>query len=1316
MILFVVPVGKVVGQTNCQTATVLSYSSNCNEKFTMQEADTNIFFSFIAERDSAQLIISYQDSIAGFVYVYENDCNSVAVLTKQISNVISLPELTSGNSYIIRIQKNSATTFHFYAYLKNTLFYYPNQILLEPNDYTPCCGQTLHITLNMAQTDNSIFNHEGCMSLFYSVNGSASSLNGLWYYITDITFPPSQVDVYWTPPCVNPDPYYANQGIDYYYLGYTWTEETNSGCQPTNMCAFYGTYSNHQAIQVINPQISISATQNPVCIGECSNLTASGGVSYSWNTGQNTNPITVCPQVATNYNVTGTDGYGCSGTASKTINVDYPKPDFTASPNHVCIGNAINFVGESTCEGSIDSWLWQFGDGSAATGQNTYHYYYSSGTFHVTLTVADAYGNTYSKTRSVYVYPKPDHIVLSGVFNDCDASKIHYTIDNASIYDSYFSWEIPAGSGIFFDNHQTTIASSSSSQIIIWNTPLTQPVPIMVTACNKQGCCITDTFYVYPCCDKYADLTFNNTPITGISTNPVVGELFIINGTCQIPSSIEFQNCTFLMGGGAKLEIPDNVNATFTTCNISGCGYMWDGIYLFAEHSNVTIQANSVIKHAEKAVVCNSCGKYKILNSTFDLNYRNIVVNPCNQILLNEIHGSTFTCSNSGYMLFPHQGKRTYSAIEANSVRMMFVGQSNNGIIDNTFSKISGGILLTNTSAEIKNNSFSGINIALFQPTLPAIKVVNSNAGIGTIQSYNMIIGGANAIDGNVFTNCNKGIDIQYGRRSLIQNNRFTKTMVPVYFAFCTKEAKTDVLNNRITNASTGIYAYRNKNSKNDISNNTISWNGNFFPGTGIRIETVLTDNEIYNVSFNNISRVRVGIFTNSVGYSTLRENHIINIPGNVYFPAYGIRTLGGEKLTVYGNSIVGPAQAANNSYGISMSMSGGSRIECNSVEKCHHGLNFDGQMPSEVYRNAMRKNFYGVTFTNGGIIGPQGNTGYPSDNTWKQNSYDGWSFYSYGDQSPFHVRTSLPFPGNIAAYIPNFPQTNVIPLGSNYSAPVKNQDASGTIQMCSLSLPDPTLPIGFKKQVAKNQIPYNMYPQSESWQAKKDVYGILKSDTLFTYLTDTVLTQFVDSMMFSPVEEQKSAAAFYSNDGIGIAQLLNNASAANTLTEQSLKTLNNIAFRADTVALAYTSSEISWLQFMAAQCPYEYGPAVYMARAMLAPVDTTVYFNMCELESENNKSAETINEDVYESDIDISVFPNPANDKFQIYAESLSREGSYCYYITDLSGTVVKQLSKGKYNAIEQVEVSHLSPGVYILCVIDESGLTHNYRLTVIK
>jgi len=1320
MIFFIVPVGNVVGQTSCQTAMSIFYSSNCDQKFLMSESDTCIYLSFTAESDSANLVLAYEDSCAGSVYVYENNCNSLPIHISPLSDVISLSGLTKDNEYFVKILKSISSTFSFYAYLKNELSFYPSQIVLEPNDYTPCCGQTLHITLNIAATDTNVFDHEGCMRLFYSINGSADDLNGLWYYITDITFPPGQVDVYWTPPCVNPDPYYANQGIDYYYLGYTWNEEYNNDCQPTNMCAFYGTYSNSQAIQIINPQISISATPNPICIGECSNLSASGGVSYNWSTGQNSNPISVCPQTATNYYVTGTNSYGCTGTASKTINVDYPKPDFTASPNPVCLGNAINFFGESTCAESIVSWFWQFGDGSSATGQTTYHDYTSSGSFQVTLTVTDSYGNSYTKTRIVTVRPQPDHIVLSGVFNDCDESKINYTIDNAAIYDQYFTWTIPAGSGIFFNNHQNTISSSNTSQIIMWNMPLTQPAPIIITACNKYGCCRTDTFYVYPCCDKYNDLTFNNTPLTGFSSNPVVGMGITINGICQIPSSIEFQNCTFLMGGGAKLEIPDGVSAIFTTCNISSCGgYMWDGIYLMKENSQVIIQSNSVIKDAMNAVVSNLCGKYKILNSTFDLNYRNIVVNQCDQILLNEIHGTTFTCSNIGYMRFPHQGDRTYSAIEANKVKMMYVGQPNNGIIDNSFSNISGGILLTNTSAEIKNNSFSGINIALFQPTMPAIKVVNSNVEIGTIQSYNMIIGGANAIDGNVFTNCSKGIDVQYGRRSLIQNNRFSKTLVPVYFAFCSKVAVTDVLDNRITNASTGIYAYRNKNSKNDISNNTISWSGNTFPGsgTGIKIETVLTDNEIYNVSFNNISRARIGIYTNSVGYSTLRENQIDIVAGSSLLHSYGIRTLGGEKLTVYGNSTDGPAQAANYSYGVSMSMSGGSRIECNRVEKCHYGLNFDGSMPSEVYRNTIKKNYYGVSLTNGGMIGPQGSMSYPSDNTWRLNNNDGWSFSSVGTNSPFYVRSVSPIPGVGNSFNPDFQSQYFSPLLNQYNAIVDVEGATGTYHPCELTAQANGLPIGFMKKIASNEIGYELYPPSESWQSKKAVFVILKSDSLQSYLADTTLTLFMDSIALSPTIIFDSAAIKYSENAVSEAQLLNNSLLASQLPEISLKTVNNIAFRNDSVATIYTTVELSELQFMAAQCPYEYGPAVYMARVLLAPVDNTQYFNICEsIDVPSQKSVETTALYNDQIDFNIQVYPNPANDVVQIVVESKTAEGHYSYQLFDLEGRELTIVGHGTYNNAEQIDVSSLQEGVYILSVTNGEGKLVHQRVSIVR
>ncbi|PCJ88798.1 MAG: hypothetical protein COA57_03010 [Flavobacteriales bacterium] len=53
-----------------------------------------------------------------------------------------------------------------------------------------------------------------------------------------------------------------------------------------------------------------------VCIGESTILTASGGTSYVWNTGDTTTSITESPSVTTNYGVTVTDGNGCVDSTS----------------------------------------------------------------------------------------------------------------------------------------------------------------------------------------------------------------------------------------------------------------------------------------------------------------------------------------------------------------------------------------------------------------------------------------------------------------------------------------------------------------------------------------------------------------------------------------------------------------------------------------------------------------------------------------------------------------------------------------------------------------------------------------------------------------------------------------------------------------------------------------------------------------------------------------------------------------------------------------------------------------------------------------
>ncbi len=69
------------------------------------------------------------------------------------------------------------------------------------------------------------------------------------------------------------------------------------------------------------PTINISGGNSVICSGSAVVLTASGGVSYSWSNGSSTAATTVNPVSTSAFTVTGTDGNGCTNTASKTVTV-----------------------------------------------------------------------------------------------------------------------------------------------------------------------------------------------------------------------------------------------------------------------------------------------------------------------------------------------------------------------------------------------------------------------------------------------------------------------------------------------------------------------------------------------------------------------------------------------------------------------------------------------------------------------------------------------------------------------------------------------------------------------------------------------------------------------------------------------------------------------------------------------------------------------------------------------------------------------------------------------------------------------------------
>jgi len=167
---------------------------------------------------------------------------------------------------------------------------------------------------------------------------------------------------------------------------YAWNPPSFSGPSALNLAP--GTYSvtvtqldggcTDEASATINPSsppiANITASPSTICVGQSSTLTATGGGTYTWSTGQTGASITVSPTSTSNYSVTVSNG-GCAATANITVNVNTVTASATASPATICVGDASTLT---------------------ATGGGTYAW--STGQSGATVTVNPAATTTYTVT------------------------------------------------------------------------------------------------------------------------------------------------------------------------------------------------------------------------------------------------------------------------------------------------------------------------------------------------------------------------------------------------------------------------------------------------------------------------------------------------------------------------------------------------------------------------------------------------------------------------------------------------------------------------------------------------------------------------------------------------------------------------------------------------------------------------------------------------------------------------------------------------------------------------------------------------------
>ncbi|WP_161569337.1 PKD domain-containing protein [Halapricum salinum] len=149
--------------------------------------------------------------------------------------------------------------------------------------------------------------------------------------------------------------------------------------------------------------------------------------------------------------LTVTDSGGNTDTDTLTITVgDQTAPTAEAGPDRtVEVGSTVSVDGSGSSDDvGIDSYQWNFGDGSAASGVTASQAYDQPGTYTVTLTVTDGAGNTDTDTLTVTVEDRtaptaeagPDRTVEVGSTVSVDGSG---SSDNVGI-DSY-QWSFEDG-------------------------------------------------------------------------------------------------------------------------------------------------------------------------------------------------------------------------------------------------------------------------------------------------------------------------------------------------------------------------------------------------------------------------------------------------------------------------------------------------------------------------------------------------------------------------------------------------------------------------------------------------------------------------------------------------------------------------------------------------------------------------------------------------------------------------------------------------------------------------------------------------------
>ena len=155
------------------------------------------------------------------------------------------------------------------------------------------------------------------------------------------------------------------------------------------------------------PPLATIDNDTSVCYGKSIDISAYGGDSYEWNTGESTQSISVSPLEETTYQVEVSNKEGCTSDKSIKVSVDpLPIPiwSFKEFQDSVVFTNSSQLA---------DSYMWDFGDGKSSSDENPYHIYDTSGSYTVTLSAINECGSVDSSFTLNVVVPQSGSVNIN---------------------------------------------------------------------------------------------------------------------------------------------------------------------------------------------------------------------------------------------------------------------------------------------------------------------------------------------------------------------------------------------------------------------------------------------------------------------------------------------------------------------------------------------------------------------------------------------------------------------------------------------------------------------------------------------------------------------------------------------------------------------------------------------------------------------------------------------------------------------------------------------------------------------------------------